>query len=402
MSEFKMPALGADMDYGTLVEWLKKPGDPVARGDIIAVVESQKGAIEVEVFENGTVETLIAKPGDKLPVGATMAIIRGPGEAAVTPPKAAPPPPTPVAAPAPPPQAPAVVRAVTAQPAPAHRVTPAARRLALQLGIDADALAGTGLGGAVSIADVEAASRAAHAPAGPAATMRAAPAPASAKPVATMRAAIGAAMARSKREIPHYYLSHTIDFEPALRWLDAENLKRPVAERLLYGVLLLKAVAVTLREFPELNGYFTGNGFAASAAIHLGVAISMRQGGLIAPAIHDADKRSVADLMAAFRDLVRRTRTGGLRSSELSDGTITVTSLGDQGVEGIFPIIYPPQVAIVGFGTVVARPWVVDDTVRPRRVVTASVAGDHRASDGHRGALFLAALGRRLQEPETL
>jgi len=393
MSEFKMPALGADMDYGTLVEWLKKPGDPVARGDIIAVVESQKGAIEVEVFENGTVETLIAKPGDKLPVGATMAIIRGPGEAAVTPPKAAPAP-----------QAPPVVRAATAQPAHAHRITPAARRLALQLGIDADALAGSGLGGAVSIADVEAASRAAHAPAGPAATMPAAPAPAPApaKPAATMRAAIGAAMARSKREIPHYYLAHTIDFEPALRWLEAENLKRPVAERLLYGVLLLKAVALTLREFPELNGYFTGNGFAASAAIHLGVAISIRQGGLIAPAIHDADKRSVADLMAAFRDLVRRARAGGLRSSELSDGTITVTSLGDQGVEGIFPIIYPPQVAIVGFGTVVARPWVVDDTVRPRRVVTASVAGDHRASDGHRGALFLAALGRRLQEPETL
>jgi len=395
-----MPALGADMDYGTLVEWLKKPGDSVARGDIIAVVESQKGAIEVEVFENGTVEKLIAKPGDKLPVGATMAIIHGPGEAGIAPPKAvvellAPLPPSPA------PQIPAAAaRVATPQPSRAHRVTPAARRLALQLRIDADALAGTGIGGAVSIADVEAASRTAPAPARPATTMHAAPV--AARPAPTMRAAIGAAMARSKREIPHYYLSHTVDFEPGLRWLEAENLKRSVAERLLYGVLLLKAVALTLREFPELNGYFADNEFKASAAIHLGVAISIRQGGLIAPAIHDTDKRSLTDLMAAFRDLVRRARVGGLRSSELSDGTITVTSLGDQGVEGIFPIIYPPQVAIVGLGTVTTRPWVVGDKVLPRRVVTASLAGDHRVSDGHRGGLFLAALGRLLQEPEKL
>jgi pyruvate dehydrogenase E2 component (dihydrolipoamide acetyltransferase) len=387
MSEFKMPALGADMDYGTLVAWLKKPSDVVARGDVIAVVETEKGAIEVEVFEDGTVEKLIAKPGDRLPVGATIAILRGAGATAPVPLGAERQAPAPAPVPAPAPRG--TVEAIPARLAPqpsAQRVSPAARRRAQQLGIDVDTLAGTGPGGAVSIADVEAASHAALPPA----------------QAPSMRGVIGAAMARSKREIPHYYLFHTVELEPALRWLEAENLKRSVAERMLYGVLLLKAVALTLREFPELNGHFVDNQFKASPAIHLGVAISIRQGGLIAPAIHEADKRSLTDLMAAFRDLVRRARAGGLRSSELSDGTITVSSLGEQGIEGMFPVIYPPQVAIVGFGTVMTRPWVVADAVLPRRVITASLAGDHRVSDGHRGGRFLVDLARLLQEPEKL
>ncbi len=392
-----MPALGADMDHGTLVEWLKQPGDHLARGDVIAVVETDKGAVEVEVFEDGTLERLIAKPGERLPVGAPIAIIRDSGERAPTPPPPAPRVPAPAPVPSPAPRVAAALPPplrVAPQPSHAHRISPLARRRAKELGVDPDALVGSGPGGAVSLADVEAASHVK-----PAAVTVSAPAPV---PAPAMRSVIGAAMARSKREIPHYYLSHTIDLEPALRWLEAENLKRTVAERMLYGVLLLKAVALTLREFPELNGQFVNNQFKASAAIHLGVAISIRQGGLIAPAIHDVDKRNLSDLMAAFRDLVRRARAGSLRSSELSDGTITVTSLGEQGVEGIFPIIYPPQVAIVGFGAIASRPWVVGDAIEPRRVITASLSGDHRVSDGHRGGRFLAALGGLLQEPGKL
>lgn len=393
-----MPALGADMDHGTLVEWLKQPGDRLTRGDVIAVVETDKGAVEVEVFEDGTLERLIAKPGERLPVGAPIAIIRDAGERAPTPLQSAPRMPAPPPVPAPAPRVAVAVAPLRAalQPSQAHRISPLARRRAKELGIDPDALVGSGPGGAVSVADVEAASHAAPAPS---AVSAPAPVPAAAS---AMRSVIGAAMARSKRDIPHYYLSHTINLEPPLRWLEAENLKRTVAERMLYGVLLLKAVALTLREFPELNGQFANNQFKASAAIHLGVAISIRQGGLIAPAIHDVDQRSLSDLMAAFRDLVRRARAGSLRSSELSDGTITVTSLGEQGVEGIFPIIYPPQVAIVGFGAVVSRPWVVDRAIEPRRVITASLSGDHRVSDGHRGGRFLAALGSLLQEPSKL
>ena len=217
-----------------------------------------------------------------------------------------------------------------------------------------------------------------------------------------MRQAIAAAMARSKREIPHYYVAHTIEVHRALAWLTDENTRRPVPERLLYGVLLLKAVALALREVPELNGVWRGDHVEPSAAVHVGVAISLRGGGLIAPALHDVEGQPLGALMSALRDLVQRARGGGLRSSELSDATITVTSLGEQGVESVLGIVYPPQVAIVGFGRIVERPWVVDGAIQPRPVVTATLSADHRVSDGHRGGLFLGAVDRLLQSPERL
>jgi pyruvate dehydrogenase E2 component (dihydrolipoamide acetyltransferase) len=208
-------------------------------------------------------------------------------------------------------------------------------------------------------------------------------------------------MARSKREIPHYYLGTTIDMGRAVEWLTEENSRRPVTERLLYGVLLIKAVALALRQFPELNGFWKG-GAVPSPRIHVGVAISLRQGGLIAPAIHDTDTLSLGDLMQKLQDLVKRARAGTLRSSELSDSTITVTSLGEQGVDAVYGVIYPPQAALVGFGTLAQRPWIIDGAVVARPVVTATLSADHRVSDGHRGALFLAAIERLLQEPSTL
>jgi pyruvate dehydrogenase E2 component (dihydrolipoamide acetyltransferase) len=220
--------------------------------------------------------------------------------------------------------------------------------------------------------------------------------------VARIRQSIAAAMARSKREIPHYYVAHTIDLHRALAWLAEENTRRPVTERLLYGVLLVKAVALALGEVPELNAVWRGDRAEPSAAVHVGVAIALRGGGLVAPALHDADRQPLGDLMRALRDLVQRARGGGLRSSELSDSTITVTSLGEQGVESVVGIIYPPQVAIVGFGRIVERPRVVDGAVVPRPVVSATLSADHRVSDGHRGGLFLAAVERLLQAPERL
>jgi pyruvate dehydrogenase E2 component (dihydrolipoamide acetyltransferase) len=217
-----------------------------------------------------------------------------------------------------------------------------------------------------------------------------------------MRQTIAAAMSRSKREIPHYYLSTTIDMHPALAWMTEENLKRPVTERLLYGVLLLKAVALALREVPELNAVWEQDHLVLKPAINVGIAISLRQGGLIAPAIHDTDQKNLDQLMTEFRDLVNRARASRLRSSELSDPTITVTSLGEQGVEAVFGIIYPPQVAIVGFGKVVERPWSINGGLLSRPVLTATLSADHRVSDGHRGGLFLAAIDRLLQEPQKL
>ncbi|MGZ8752814.1 MAG: 2-oxo acid dehydrogenase subunit E2 [Acidimicrobiia bacterium] len=219
---------------------------------------------------------------------------------------------------------------------------------------------------------------------------------------ANMRQAIGALMARSKREIPHYYLGHTIDFEGALQWLAARNAARSVSARVLPVALLVKATALAVREVPELNGFFVDGEFRPSVSVHVGIAVALRQGGLIAPALHDAETLDLDTLMRELRDLVNRARALTLRASEMADPTITVTNLGEQGVDSVFGVIYPPQVALVGFGAVVERPWAEGGLLGTRRLVSATLAADHRVSDGHRGARFLATVGRLLKEPEQL
>jgi pyruvate dehydrogenase E2 component (dihydrolipoamide acetyltransferase) len=371
-----MPILGADMEAGTLVAWRKQPGDRVTRGDVVAEVETEKGLIDVEIFSSGVLDRILIPPGQRVPVGTVLAIIREDGAAAETP--------------SPAPQ--------VAPPTPRRlRISPLARKRAADLGIDPATIPGTGPEGAITLDDVE--------------RVPGLPVPGGAPPAsaaaavdrhAQLRQTVGAAMARAKREIPHYYLGTTIDLRRATDWLTAENAKRPVPRRLLPGALLVKAVALALRENPELNARWIGGKAEPIPAIHVGVAISLRSGGLVAPALHDTDHLGLDDLMQGLRDLVQRARAGTLRSSELSDPTITVTSLGEQGVESVFGIIYPPQVAIVGFGKIMERPWVVEGQVVPRPVVTATLSADHRVTDGHRGGLFLAAVDRLLQEPARL
>lgn len=383
-----MPILGADMTAGTLVAWRKEPGEHVSRGDIIAEVETEKGLIDVEVFASGVLERVLVAPGATVPTGTVLALIREDGAPAAGASVAAPPTP---AAPAPV----ALPSVPSAPPPPAAlgrraRVSPLARQAAARLGVDIAIVTGTGPGGAIRLEDVERA-----------ASSR--PAPGRARVDSSrLRQTIAAAMARAKREIPHYYLAHTIDMHHALTWLSGENAKRPVTERLLSNVLLLKAVALAVRQVPELNAVWRGDRAEPSARVHVGVAISLRGGGLVAPAIHDADQMAIGELMRALRDLVQRARAGGLKSSELSDPTITVTNLGEQGVETVFAIVYPPQVAIVGFGRIAERPWIVDGAVVPRPLVSAALSADHRVSDGHRGGLFLTAVERLLQAPEAL
>jgi pyruvate dehydrogenase E2 component (dihydrolipoamide acetyltransferase) len=443
MPEFHMPMLGADMEAGTLVKWLVKPGDAVNRGDIVAEVETEKATVEVEIFDAGVIEQLVVPEGEEVPVGTLLATLRSPG-LAPTAPVAVPRPSLPIAAPVP----------VAPPPAALPRITPAAQRLAATLSVDLGRLKGSGVGGAVTTADIKRA--AATVPVQPAAAGRRAPssplarwrarergieiqavagtgpggavtlkdveaavtarlpaappsaeAPAPALPpapdrLAARRHAIAMAMERSKREIPHYYLATPVDMTAALAWLQATNLQRPVTERLVYAALLIKAVALAAREMPEMNGYWREGSFQRAEQVNVGVAISLREGGLVAPAIHEADRRSLDELMAALMDLVKRARAGVLRSSEIAGPTITVTNLGEQGVDLVFPVIFAPQVAIVGFGKVVERPWAINGMLAVRPIIQASLAADHRASDGHRGGRFLAAVDRLLQEPAAL
>jgi len=399
MPEFCMPSLGSDMQAGTLVAWHVQPGQPVKRGDIVADVETEKGLIEVEIFESGVIDALLVHQGEKVPVGTVLATLRpAVGEPVAPAPKPAAP--SRPEAPAP--------EAIRRPPAPARRVhaSPLARRLAAARGLDLATLTGTGAGGAITKADVEraAAPPTPAAPVAPAAVAPAAPPAVSApkEALGPMRRAIAAAMARSKREIPHYYLAIDIDMSRALAWLEAENARRPVTSRLLPSMLLLRAVARALPEAPELNGFWVDGAFRPGPGVHIGMAISLRGGGLVAPAIHDVDRKSVDELRADMLDLVKRARSGVLRSSEIADATITVTNLGEQGVDELFGIIYPPQVALVGFGRIQERPWAAEGMVGARPAMTATLSADHRASDGHRGARFLAALARLLQEPEKL
>ncbi|MGE5697267.1 MAG: dihydrolipoamide acetyltransferase family protein [Candidatus Sericytochromatia bacterium] len=400
MAEFRMPSLGADMESGTLVEWLVKPGDRVERGDVVAVVETDKGAIDVEIFDSGTISQLVVLAGTKVPVGTVLARLNGVSEAVGIPEAAAPE----VAAPAPtvvPPE-PSLGPVV---PTARLRASPLARRRAAELGIDLATVRGSRPGGAIAVADVEQAAALAKAPAPltitPAAVAEVA-LPAPTERAAGLRSAIAAAMSRSNREIPHYYLGTEIDLKRALDWLEATNAKRPVSERLLSAALLLKAVALAVRDVPEMNGRYTDAGFQPSAAVHVGVAIFLRWGGLVAPAIHDTDQLSLDELMAKLRDVIDRARGGKLRSSEIADPTITVTNLGEQGVPTVYGLIYPPQVALVGFGKIVERPWAVDGLLGVRPILNATLAADHRVSDGHRGGRFLTTIDRLLQEPEKL
>ncbi len=408
-----MPSLGADMEAGTLVEWLVAPGDQVSRGDTVAVVETQKGAIEIEIFEAGEIEALTAKVGDEVPVGAPLARLRGVGTAKppargtqASPPPAPRSPEIPAAA-RPAPVAPAAAGAPVArqsldEPASAPRgpgpragpdASPAARATAAERGIDIGTLSGSGPGGAILLADLEATATS-ETPRRPATKPGLDP--------DAMRSAIAAAMSRSKREIPHYYLAQTVDLQPATDWLAAANATRQPETRLLMGALFVKAAAIAARKVPQMNGTHENGTFRPAEAVHLGLAIALRGGGLIAPAIRNADILSLDAVMAAMRDVIERTRTGRLRSSELTDATLTLTSMGERGTESLYGVIYPPQVAIAGFGAPVRRPWIVDGAVMPRTVVTLTLAADHRVSDGRVGARFLAEIERQLQLPEAL
>jgi pyruvate dehydrogenase E2 component (dihydrolipoamide acetyltransferase) len=381
MTAFRMPSLGADMDEGTLVEWLKKPGDQLKRGDIIAVVETQKGAIEIEVFHDGVLEATHVTTGTRVPVGEVLATIRTseepesaqPAPSEIIPQKPVHAPPTQVAAPL----------------TPGLKITPAARSRAKELGIDVQSVS-PGRDGIIGLKEIEA-------PSVPA------------KPKASrginldeMRKAIASAMARSKREIPHYYVSSIIDMTAMMEWLATENARRAVPDRLLAAVPIIKACALGLHQVPELNGHFLDDRPVRIAEVKMGIGIAMRGGGLIAPALALPDTLSLTEIMQRLSDLVARVRGGRLRSSELTEATVTLSNLGDNSADMVLPVIYPPQVAIIGVGQIDARPWVVNGTLASRKTATFAVAGDHRANDGRSAARFLRLLGEILQKPEML
>jgi pyruvate dehydrogenase E2 component (dihydrolipoamide acetyltransferase) len=390
MGVFRMPSLGSDMEAGTLVEWLVKPGDTVNRGDVVAVVETQKGAIEIETFESGVVRELIAEIGRTLPVGEPLARI-GETEDESDAPK------MPASA-----GHPAEVRSVASEPPPPKepsdqapvltiRASPAARHAAQLAGLDLRTLSGTGPEGGIVLADVEAA-----------ATDVAPSRSDERRPLTEIRKAVAAAMSRSKREIPHFYVSHSIETQNMVDWLASVNAELPPSERILPGAVIVKAVALAARSVSALNGHFVDGAFVASDAVNTGIAIALRGGGLVAPSLENVDETPLAEVMAGMRDLVTRARSGHLRGSELTSGTLTISSLGEGGAEGMAGVIFPPQVALLTVGSPQTRPWVMNGTVVAREVTNFVVSADHRVCDGRQASKFLIVLQEKLATPETL
>ncbi len=467
MGEFRMPSLGADMDEGTIVQWLVAPGDTVERGQIVAVVDTAKAAIEIEAFEAGVIEEILVDPGVRVPVGTPLAKIAAAG--ADEAPSEARPQPSSREAPSAqgrPPERPRaapplrhlahqlgvdlddvtgtgpdgrvthgdLVRAAgaPAPPIPAGgggagrlRATPRARRIAAERGIDLSRVVASTSSGVVVGEDVEASAaeattapvaEALTAPAVEAATAPAAatgeeretvpPAPGLADVAgdrkAAMRAAIATLMSRSNADIPHYYVTQTLDLGPAMSWLRSHNADRPPAKRLLPAALTLRATARAALAVPELNGHWVDGAYRPADRVDLGVAVATRGGGLVTPAIPDAGPLGVDELMARLADLVARARRGRLKRAEMAGATITVSNLGESGPDALHGVIFPPQVALVGVGGIVERPWAVDGMLTVRPTVTIVLAADHRASDGRTAASFLSTMSHALAHPEEL
>lgn len=428
--DLRMPALGADMTEGRIVEWLVAPGDHVDRGEIVAVVQTDKADIEIEVFQAATIGRFLVEPGELVSVGTPIAEL----ETATTQP----------AVPRAPDTVPETAPAELEEPLvvdrgpPAPRVSsPVVRHLAEERHVDLARLHGTGPGGRITRSDVEHAASAAPTPAParasgrrPRITPRARRLAESAgisvdrltglatngrpvtgadvldagsdirrpetPPADPMRRRIAELMTRSWSEIPHYHLERRLDVGGVIDRLRAFNEHRSIADRVLPAAALLAAVAAAARRVPECNGWWRDDRLDAAEHVDIGVVLSLRSGGLIVPTIANADELDVDAMMGRLREVVERARRGRLRGSDLAEASITVTNLGDQGADAVFGVIHPPQVALIGFGAVRDDVWADGESVRVAPTVRASLSGDHRATDGLTGSVFLTELHRAL------
>jgi pyruvate dehydrogenase E2 component (dihydrolipoamide acetyltransferase) len=380
MSTFVMPSLGADMESAVLMEWKVKEGESVSKGDIIAEVETSKGVIEIEVFEDGVIEKLLVKEETDCAVGTPLAVIRSKEQEVEekesqefkideSPQKVLEP------------EEKKTDEKVFKQ---RIKISPAARKKAKELGVELSEVQGDKK--EIHLKDIESETvpkKSEHSASG-------------------MRQAIAKAMSLSNAQIPHYYLSSSINMSPALKWLEEVNRNRAIQERILPAALLIQAVVYALKEVPELNGFWRNDALEISKEINPGIAIALRKEGLITPAILNAHELNLDGTMKSLSNLIERTRSGKLRNSEITEQTITITNLGDLGAESVFGVIYPPQVALVGFGRIMNAPWAEGDTLSVRKVLQATIAGDHRATDGRIGGKFLDKLNQILQIPQEL
>ncbi len=401
--DLKMPSFGSDMHNGCLTEWLVKEGDHIKRGDVVAVIETSKGAIELDIFEDAQVLQLLVKEGDNVAVGEPIARLSAAKTSSkpattnqestlTTPAKAL---------------DLTTIETSTSQPAANNHLathknfvlaTPAARQLAQQQQLSLAAICFNNNNRVVTLAMVEQASQDQD----PNSHQHKHTQVKTGFDKDAMRQAISDTVTRSKREIPHYYLTQRLDISALQNHLQRYNNSVPVSQRLLLAAPLLCAIARLLITNKQFNGEYLEGKFQPGETVNLANAINLRGGGLVMPVIHDAQNLSVELMMEALKEQVSRARNGNLVYSQLTGGTCTVTSIGERGAEQMFAVIYPPQVAIIALGSPHQEVLVIDDAIHIRWVIDASLAADHRVSDGHSGARFLYQLNQLLQNPESL
>ncbi|MBI4200120.1 MAG: 2-oxo acid dehydrogenase subunit E2 [Chloroflexi bacterium] len=403
-TEVVMPQMGYDMERGTVVRWLKREGEPVSRGEPLAEIETDKAVVEMEATATGVLRKVLAAPGSTVAVGYIIGIIAAPDEDISQLEAKAPLAPGPAAAP--PPAVPGGPVAAQAAEAPTEefKASPVARRLAQEKGIDLRQVTGTGPGGRITREDVLA-----HEAGQPAAGRGAAfPAALAAVPVAPgrlelsrMRQAIARATIQSKPGTPHFYVTSEVDMAAAMDFRRQFNNALSNDPRLSVNDMIVKAAALALKKFPALNSFYREDHLETHEAIHIGMAVALEQ-GLMVPAVLHCERKSLAEIARASKDLIERAQQGRLRQEEYN-GTFSISNLGMFDVESFSAIILPPQSGVLAVGSIRKVPVVGEGdrvVVRQRMKVTISV--DHRVSDGAEGARFLQEVKRLLENPVSL
>jgi pyruvate dehydrogenase E2 component (dihydrolipoamide acetyltransferase) len=444
MAEVIMPKMGDAMEEGTLLKWLKSPGDEVAEGDPIAEIETDKVTLEIEASEDGYLTNTLVEEGATVPIGTPVATIGSQDEVGKAPAAAAP---APAAAEAPAPSAPEAATATAepaeptaSAPAPTYGAQPAAvaeraeaapaaperadgermrasplvKRLAEEHGIDLSQVAGSGPGGRIIKADIadyvsgkKQAPQAAAAPAAaPQAPAQAAPAqaPAQGTPVemSRMKQRTGERMAESKREIPHYYVTTTVEMSAAMAFREQVNASLDESgTRVSVNDLVIKAAALALVDHPNVNRSYVNGQLIQPDSIDINMAVAV-DGGLIAPFVPNADQKSLGAIARMTRDLGRRAREGGLKLEEFQGGTFTISNLGMFDVDEFIAVINPPQAAILAVASVRETPVVKDGRIVVGKTMPITLSADHRALDGAEVAVFLQSVKRYLENPMLL
>ena len=381
-----MPQMGYDMREGTVVRWHKKEGDDVARGDILAEIETDKATVEMEAFSPGILGKIVAEEGRTVPVGDPIAVIVSPGEAVPELEQVAASPSSPAAKPKPaaPPTAPPASGEVKA--------SPLARRLAKEKGIPLASIAGTGPGGRITEADVLRAEEAGGAPA---------TASHEGAEISPMRRAIARITAQSKREVPHFYVTAEVNMSQAMSVRRQVNETLPEGQRVSINDLILKASALALVQHPKFNASLDGDRLVMHEDLNIGIAVALEQ-GLIVPSINRCQDRSLVDIAKASGDLVRRTQENRLRAEEYSGSTFSISNLGMHDVDSFAAIILPPNAAVLAVGAVREQPVAQDGQIVVGQVMKATLSVDHRVADGADGAAFLVEIKANLENPVRL